>query len=530
MGEGRARARRVRRLGVAAACACALIGLPGLSGPSGTGRAVAADPAFDAYGGWAGTTEVATGFFRTQQVDGRWWLIDPEGHPFFSNGINHVVPEGTPDRNGHAAYHEAILAKHGTEEAWADAQVERFDRWGTNTLGGWSDNDLFAGRGVPYTVLFGFAGYGGGRVDDFWDPAWADGVAASAQAAAVEHAGDPWLVGYFLDNEVPWTDDWRPGPFSGFFGRGAEEPGKQHLVAWLEARYGGFDAFALDFATSATGWSDLAAATAATPIGPGAQATKDAWSGEVARRFFGVTGAALRAADPDHLNLGARFVGQLITPEVLDAAGADVDVVSVNWYEIKDSWKELIGALGPDFLSTDDTLAAHRSLVDRPFLISEFGWRARDSGLPNTYPPLQVVVDTQQDRADNYRNFGSCLVNTGDVVGAHWFEMTDEPAIGRFDGEDDNWGMVTEADDEYEVVVASSADVHAAAYAPLADPSWSPGACTPISDRVAPPQPTSTTAATVPVSSTSTTTTADLGAGDTAVPAVPVGGSAAYTG
>ena len=128
MGEGRARARRVRRLGVAAACACALIGLPGLSGPSGTGRAVAADPAFDAYGGWAGTTEVATGFFRTQQVDGRWWLIDPEGHPFFSNGINHVVPEGTPDRNGHAAYHEAILAKHGTEEAWADAQVERFDR------------------------------------------------------------------------------------------------------------------------------------------------------------------------------------------------------------------------------------------------------------------------------------------------------------------------------------------------------------------------------------------------------------------
>ena len=139
MGEGRARARRVRRLGVAAACACALIGLPGLSGPSGTGRAVAADPALDAYGGWAGTTEVATGFFRTQQVDGRWWLIDPEGHPFFSNGINHVVPEGTPDRNGHAAYHEAILAKHGTEEAWADAQVERFDRWGTNTLGGWSD-------------------------------------------------------------------------------------------------------------------------------------------------------------------------------------------------------------------------------------------------------------------------------------------------------------------------------------------------------------------------------------------------------
>ena len=50
----------------------------------------------------------STGFFRTAQVEGRWWLVDPDGHPFFSNGVNHVVAEGTVDRNGHAAYHEAI--------------------------------------------------------------------------------------------------------------------------------------------------------------------------------------------------------------------------------------------------------------------------------------------------------------------------------------------------------------------------------------------------------------------------------------
>jgi hypothetical protein len=58
-----------------------------------------------------------TGYFRTARIDGRWWLVDPDGHPFFSNGVNHVVAEGTVDRNGHAAYHEAILAKHGTEAA-----------------------------------------------------------------------------------------------------------------------------------------------------------------------------------------------------------------------------------------------------------------------------------------------------------------------------------------------------------------------------------------------------------------------------
>ena len=490
---------------------------------------------YDEYGGWVGASLQATGTFRTAQIGGRWWLIDPDGHPFFSNGINHVVPEGSEDRNGHAAYHDAILAKYGSEAAWADAQVERFGAWGINTLGGWSDDELFAGRGVPYTVMLGFAGYSGGRVADYWDPGWVRDVRTQAAALAAQHRDDPWLVGYFLDNEVPWTDDWRKGPFTGFFGRDAAEPGKQHLVAWLRQRYHqDFAAFAADFETSASGWATLAAATEAKPTGSGAQATKDAWSGEVARRFFSVAGGALATADPQHLDLGVRFVGQLITPEILQAAAANVDVISVNWYEIKDDWKSFIPSLGYDFLPTDDTLAAHRALVDRPFLVSEFGWRARDSGLPNTYPPLQAVIDTQQQRADNYRNFGGCLVNTGDVVGAHWFEMTDEPAIGRFDGEDDNWGMVDETDREYAPVVQAAADVHEAAYGPLTDPNRPSEPCTPISDRAVPAPPASTTPATTTSTGTAATTTtvpqAPIAEPGQARPAQPVSGVVTYTG
>jgi agarase len=525
------------------AVAVLVIGLGPASATATTATPPALDGGFDQYGGWNGTSLGATGAFRTAQVDGRWWLVDPDGHPFFSNGVNHVVAEGTVDRNGRAAYHEAIVAKYGSDEAWAQAQTERFDEWGVNTLGGWSDDGLFAGKGVPYTAMFGFAGYGGGRVADFWDPGWATSVQAQADDAAARYAGDPWLVGYFLDNEVPWTDDWRKGPFVGFFGRGAAEPGKQHLVSWLRARYGDdFGAFAADFATTAGGWSTLGDATEAAPRGPGAQATKDAWSGEVARRFFSVTGDALATADPQHLDLGVRFVGQLITPEVLEAAGDHVDVVSVNWYQIKDEWKSFIPSLGADFLPTDDTLAAHRALVDKPFLISEFGWRARDSGLPNTYPPLQVVVEAQQDRADSYRNFGACLVNTGDVVGAHWFEMTDEPAIGRFDGEDDNWGMVDEADDAYDLVVQAAAAVHDDAYAPLAEPGAPDQPCTPISDRPAEPPPATTTTsaptatgstgsmAGAPVTSTVPEAGEPAGGMETAAPAQAVPGTGRYTG
>ncbi|MBP5636407.1 MAG: hypothetical protein J6X25_02675, partial [Bacteroidales bacterium] len=40
------------------------------------------DPATDQYGGWKDVTYEATGFFRTQKVGDRWWMVDPEGHPY----------------------------------------------------------------------------------------------------------------------------------------------------------------------------------------------------------------------------------------------------------------------------------------------------------------------------------------------------------------------------------------------------------------------------------------------------------------
>ena len=35
----------------------------------------------------------ATGFFRAEKVGGKWWLVDPEGHLFFSLGVTCVYLE-----------------------------------------------------------------------------------------------------------------------------------------------------------------------------------------------------------------------------------------------------------------------------------------------------------------------------------------------------------------------------------------------------------------------------------------------------
>jgi len=44
------------------------------------------------YGGFSGTKVKATGFFRVEKIDGRWWFVDPEGCLFFSTGSTCIGP------------------------------------------------------------------------------------------------------------------------------------------------------------------------------------------------------------------------------------------------------------------------------------------------------------------------------------------------------------------------------------------------------------------------------------------------------
>ena len=48
----------------------------------------------DKFGGLdKGPAFKASGFFRTEKRDGRWYLVTPEGHPFYSLGVNTVTPD-----------------------------------------------------------------------------------------------------------------------------------------------------------------------------------------------------------------------------------------------------------------------------------------------------------------------------------------------------------------------------------------------------------------------------------------------------
>lgn len=445
-------------------CACVGWALAGAALGCGGAETAPEPPACE-----AATRFAATGFFRLDQSCGRDWLVAPDGARFFSFGVNHVSYAGdyspASDTNPYA---ETVTQKYGSEAAWAEATAARLTSCGWNTAGAWSSYDAL-GAHLPYTLMLGLAqaDWQSGVVPDYFTAEWAAGVAALCDAAIPARRDDPRLVGYFIDNELHWGADWRIGQalFDDYLALGPTAAGKQTLVDLLATRHGGdIAAFNGAWGTAFASFEALAAATSLPyqDLSAAALADRSAFLTALAERFFSVTVGAIRARDPAHLVLGTRFVATLTPLEVAAVAGAWLDVVSVNAYEF---------SIDPTFVfdparfgyvetRTASWLEAHHAATGRPLLVSEFGFRAADSGLPNSWPPVYPTLAHQRERADRFAAYAERVLAAPYFVGYHWFEYTDQPATGRFDGEDNNWGVVDVADDTYEELCARSRTVH----------------------------------------------------------------------
>jgi len=419
-------------------------------------------PQLDRWGGDARVVLEATGFFRTERLCGRWWLVTPEGHPFYSLGVNATGPRGEASQvDGRRPYEESVRALYPDMEAWADEATRRLRSWGLNTAGAWSDNGLLGPR-MAYTPILYLAGsdWELGTLPDYFDPAWEASVAQ--RAAQVERwVDDPNVLGYFLDNELRWGADWRGAEtlLQVYLALPAEAPGKAEAVDLLLEHGGGLAAVNEVLGTALAdrgaalravdGWDALGWDAA----GPAAELV-DAFLRHTAQRYFTVTTAAVRAADPNHLVLGNREVSVMTRREVYLAAAPHVDLLSVNAYTFRPGVAEaalaLSGAEDPS-----DGLAAVHAATGLPLLISEFGFRAADAGLPNSWPPIYPTLPTQADRAAAFEGYARRQQELPWIVGYHWFAWVDQPPDGRFDGEDNNWGLVGLDDAPYEALTAA---------------------------------------------------------------------------
>ena len=396
----------------------------------------------------------ASAFVRVEKTDGRWSFVESDGTPFVQRGVGWVSRFGPANvKTKVRPYRETVKAKYAGDEAWCKATVERLKDWGFNGLGSDSDG-ILRHRGLRHTILLRMGAapatwkrdpddyvmpHRGGPCSAFPNvfspkfPAFCDEVATKMCAP---NRDDADLVGYFIDNELAW---WGKKEEKVRDGTGLVE-----AIAALPETHTARAALAA-FAAE-RGKADVSGLDADE---------KAAFLGRVAERYFAVTCAAIRKADPNHLVLGCRFAGTFgAHPVVWEAAGRHCDVVTVNQYPTVDFKTRRLTARHEAEKGMTDWLAALERLQRRagkPVMISEWSFPAKDSGLPCRHGAGQRL-NWQGERARAVEVFVRTMEALPYVVGYDFFMWTDMPnsaGIDDYPGEDCNYGLVNAADEPY---------------------------------------------------------------------------------
>ncbi len=388
------------------------------------------DPNTDQYGGWKVGSQKATGFFRTEKIGNRWWIIDPEGNLFIHKGVA-VVSPGTSDNQ-----EKALAEKFKTEKNWAKEETDFLKKQGFNGTGAWSKVDFLRETKNPlvYTVIvspmgsykqqhlkkfngkYEEAGWQGYRYDlaMVFDPEFDQHVEKEISKIA-KYKNDKYLLGYFTDNELPWVDDALDRHLTKLQ---KNEAGNIAAQKWLDQRKG-----------------------KPSTIADVTDADRLEFTGFYFETYLKKVAEAVKKYDPNHLYLGCRFnqeLDELDNPKIFEVAGKYMDIVSVNHYrkwepqqEILKNWEKWSG---------------------KPFIITEWYTKGEDSGLPNK-TGAGWNVPTQNDRGLFYQNFIIELLKSNACVGWHWFRYQDndpENLKTDYSNRDSNKGIINSNYDRYE--------------------------------------------------------------------------------
>lgn len=453
-----------------------------------------------AFGGWMdGPQLLPTGRFRTQYYNGKWWLVDPEGYLFISFGMNSIdykdlptvvsrreamftwLPPKTeylgnhyypitgvfagPVREGDAYnfYSANLQRKYGQDFANINhiRTADRLLSWGFNTIGAFSNPEMWnLRRRIPYNPFVKVLGdhhrvnfAPGYLIHDPFDPAFRTSCYNSIAPIADVVRGDPYSLGWFVDNELTWTDGIgeEAGRYSVAYGTLKESittsPAKAAWIPTLQTQYGDIQALNTSWGTNFTSWAELEGPVNLAQNGPaGRKADFKAWMTRYAKEYFRVVDEVLTELDPGTLYLGCRFYRY--TKEIMDASAIYCDVLTFNVY----------GNVIPIKFYYPDI-----AYLNKPLMIGEFHFGATDRGMFN--PGLAASFD-QRDRANSYINYVKSVLENRGMVGCHWFQYVDAPLTGRmYDGENYNNGFVSVADIPYSELVQSAREINFWSYA-----------------------------------------------------------------
>ncbi len=346
--------------------------------------------------------QAATGHFYVKQIDGRWWVIDPEGYQRYERSVTSV-------RKGDSARNiSAWNTKYGTDAKWmADIQAE-MAALGIHGTGAFCSNtyttiqahnaahpeapmSLSPSFGVinNFRVQKGLAYPGGVSTNViglvFYD-GWEQFCKDYLNYELTPYKTDPNILGFYSDNEIDFSS-----------------LNVRMLDRFLAIADHNDPAY-----LAAKGFMDGKGATTVTDD------LNSQFSGVVAEKYYKAVKEARDQIAPGIMYLGSRLHG---TPKYLEgvirAAGKYCDVISINYYS---RWSPELTDWIPKWAEW---------APNAPFLVTEFYTKALDNDLSNA-SGAGFAVRTERDKAYAFQHFALGLLEARNCIGWQWFRYQDE--------------------------------------------------------------------------------------------------------
>lgn len=372
-------------------------------------------------------------WFHIEHSGEAWWLVKPDGKPFFSLGS--VLPwtkrqgEGTaPERatfaemqrlglNSTAGSHDVrrwaafnvFQLANGQPTVVQFANVETRVGAGYDTLVDSSGNN----PGASQAQAAAKGGFNHAFPDPF-DPRWEAALRKRVHEVARLVNNEPYFAGWFADNERAHANIHR---YVWSTHCAAE------FLKFLKSQYAAIAALNKAWGTSFASFDDLAQKKPEPALRQGVMYEDfRLFSREIIRQFNKTVLAVIRQEHPGHLVFSNRFmIGEI--RDMLDNLDLykDFDALAVNIYP-----SNTAPGLDP---SERQLLETIHQRTGKPVLIAEWSVPALDSGLYADPAHLDwsapQAVETQAQRAQHAAQIVADLYNMPFVIGAHWFTWND---------------------------------------------------------------------------------------------------------
>lgn len=373
-------------------------------------------------------------FFHLRQVNGKWFLLSPEGEPFFLRGANHF---------GDGTYLPLNREeKYGDVANWRTSVVRRHREWGFNYLPpsigpsevstepippsrgndgktksnapGYRTNEwtaeAFAESGMPFTAFLGYPKQymaAPGNMPDVFSREFREGVDRRCREFCGPLKDNPNLIGYHYCQNPPWHE--HAGAFFDWCHEIMND-GREAKLVWaglMRRIYGTVERWRETYTTPISSFDELADLN--FPLDGKISAVKlrrdkIAFMQRVCAEWYKVYHDAIRRYDPNHLIFGDRNSLHLqpLSDWAIHTMKPYIDVLSIN-------------VMGPMSVTLQEMeqVTCH---WDGPIHIADTG-----AGIYNgTYPKAPYMCRDLSEFENIYSTYTKLGIEHPQVIGLGW--------------------------------------------------------------------------------------------------------------